>query len=420
MNTEPDENSHPKPHFLVTPAGLSFIALTASSFALAHFGLYVIGDAPRPPLLLPYLAGIMGGATPIAILPLIWWGFRGFRPRKAHGPFVLWTIILIISAFLFFNLYSYETKARQPIIEKGSVGTLNSFLPLHALHGGIQMPFPEFPQSLGVLEEDGMPYAAYRHLTATSALGFSATVSLHLIPETRTTEPEAALRDHLFKVLIALDGRLQKNINTMVDGRPAQYIVATLGIFDHKVRSHTLAIYDEGVIYSWAVQDAPELSGDLGPRVFSENYPRIKIGTDARERVSSIQPSVYQLGDVLFLFLTPPVAETMPSQPGTAEMLYDQDAGQGLVWIAMLLRGKPTVDDATATSLRGGPGGRMPIEEGEVLSGDIIGRYPILADLSNASFPTHAAVSMARDLVYSWSLMGEEYDNSETLRKRFF
>jgi hypothetical protein len=69
------------------------------------------------------------------------------------------------------------------------------------------------------------------------------------------------LRDHLFKVLTTLDGRLQNNIDTMVDGRQVQYMVATIGILHHKVRSRTLAIYDEGIVYSWAVKNAGRIAG---------------------------------------------------------------------------------------------------------------------------------------------------------------
>lgn len=308
-------------------------------------------------------------------------------------------------------------------------------LPLHNVAGDIALPFPAEPTRLQDMFEDGSRLAIYNYVDESSSTSYTATVMQDRSPEMLQGDADALIKEYLAGVLVAMDGRAQREGNLTIDGRPARYVVASMGVVDHVARSYSVAIYDDGKIHTWAIQDVPTLTGEAGATAFAENVERIRLGEpsagssrsttggDASHKAlesAAERPHLEKVGRVEFPFPERPTGDTMSLHGGKAFIASYREPASGRVYLGAHFTGLPTVHDPVKTLLRGARGGQPVSDEGVITIDGFDGRYMFFPNEAPSTGGTYTvAFEVAGDL-YQWSFMGDMKNNHSFLRSHFF
>lgn len=327
--------------------------------------------------------------------------------------------------FLFYALLATVTSTT-------GMADQGSEFPLWHLEGGVEMPFPGKPTRLAHPLGGGSEEAFYRFVDAESSISFTAT--------TMTTPNESLfagtsamhLNAYLSGTLETVDGRVLEEGELRIDGRPALYVVASMGVVEHLAHSHTLAIFDDGKIHSWAVQDVPAVTGGAGAEIFFEHLDRIRLsanpgsGSDTTGQLRGPDGGeqdnlrLTTLGQVRFPFPGSPEIEPMQIPVGQATLAQYVEPESGRVLMGGYYRDLPPVHDPRATLLRGARQGQAPIDEGFIEIDGVEGRYEFFPNNPPSRGGTYAVVFEAHGSLYQWLLIGDMERNHSELRTLFF
>ena len=294
-------------------------------------------------------------------------------------------------------------------------------LPIHALDGGVHLPFPTRPSLLGIVLDGESRSAAYQYTDERASFGYTATIMLDPIPSAGSLSPAEWMTISVKGILEGINGRLILEKDVIIDGRQGRYIVASMGVVDHQANSRTLIIYDDGKIHTWAMQDVPAITGDLGTRIFAENIQRIRI--DSVDVESSIVPGaegLYLLRRVLLPFPGQPEPVEVDMPPADVEALAYQPSRGGAMYVGLALTGLPRVADPAYTFLRGARFERELLESGNVNVGGEDAQYQIIKVPGSALRHTYAAAWSYADTLYVWNLHGDHGPGDTRLREEFF
>ena len=308
-------------------------------------------------------------------------------------------------------------------------------LPLQELAGGVSFPFPAEPNRLADVVEHGSRLAIYQYADERLSMAYTATVMLAPNPEFLEGDPDGWLSDYLAGSLEAMDGRPLDQGTLSIQGRPVRYVTATMGVVGHIATSRTVAVFDQGRIHTWAVQDIPSISGDLGQEIFAANRDRLglPVESEAQGRSEPLSPSPFSslppprediqyesLGRVEFPFPGEPAIEAVPTPVGqmTAAMYVGTDNGQ--VYMGALYQDLPSVHDPVATLLRGARFGQPIQAQGVIELGDVEGQYVFFPNQSPSQGGTYTLAFELNGDVYQWSLMGRMQERHPELRAEFF
>ncbi|MGM0553274.1 MAG: hypothetical protein ACQETK_05655 [Pseudomonadota bacterium] len=344
-------------------------------------------------------------------------------PKTARGHRALWPWGLFLWTFV--------------LLVPGGSATADptAALPLYELAGEVSFPFPAEPHRLADAFEHGSWLAIYQYRDERLSMGYTATVMLAPNPELMDGDPDGWLADYLAGNMAAMDGRPLDQGEITIQGRPARYATATMGVVDHIATSRTVAVFDQGRIHTWAVQDIPSISGDVGQEIFAANRDRLGLSVEieAQGRSEPLSPSPFSslpppregiqyesLGHVEFPFPGEPAIEAVPTPVGqmTAAMYVDTDNGQ--VYMGALYQDLPSVHDPVATLLRGARFGQPIQAQGVIELGDVEGQYVFFPNQAPSPGGTYTLAFELNGDVYQWSLMGRMQERHSELRAEFF
>ncbi len=181
-----------------------------------------------------------------------------------------------------FNRYAFKllTALILIVVSGNAYGqkTMSLELSLFSLKEGVQAPFPSKPTSMGSLDQGGVTQFLYQFSDEDKGLGYTATIMERPIFSGLSVEKiQTALKFYLEGTAESMGGTIVSEEETVIAGRPARYILINMHHYWTNARSHTVAIYDEGRIHTWAIQDAPALSDDLAVHIFNANFSRINF-----------------------------------------------------------------------------------------------------------------------------------------------
>lgn len=296
-------------------------------------------------------------------------------------------------------------------------------LPLHELESSVQLPFPVRPELLEIFTEDGSRSAAYQYTDRTASFGYTATIMLDRIRTADSRGPDEWIDRTIHGILEAINGRVLAEESLAVDGRPGRYVFASMGIVDHQAISRTLIIYDNDRIHTWAMQDAPSITGELGSEVFLENIQNIRIGSAAE---SSLKHSpregshdVYRLGSALLPFPGDPSTFDVDMPHVETEALSFQVSQRAPLYMGLVLTGLPRVADPAYTFLRGSRFEKELLEVGDVTVAGIEAKVHIIREIGSETTHTYTVAWSYVDRLYVWSVHGDHPPGDQSVRKKF-
>lgn len=308
-------------------------------------------------------------------------------------------------------------------------------LPLHELAGGVSFPFPAEPNRLTDVVEHGSRLAIYQYADERLSMAYTATVMLAPNPEFLEGDPDGWLSDYLAGSLEAMDGRPLDQGTLSIQGRPARYVTATMGVVDHIATSHTVAVFDQGRIHTWALQEFPSISGRVGQEIFAANRDRLRLSADpafqgrsgvffpppfSSLRLPRDELQYEPLGSVRFPFPGKPEIETLPLAVGQATAAQYVEPKSGRLYMGVRYEGLPSVHDPAETLLRGARQGQPARSEGVIDLGDTEARYVFFPNQSPSRGGTYTLAFELNGDVYQWSLMGHTQERHPELRAEFF
>lgn len=153
---------------------------------------------------------------------------------------------------------------------------------VYALGQGVNMPFPQQPSRVGSVEQEGVTQDQYRFAHEESGIGFTATVMRGEIDS--SSGPQTILKGYVNGVVDVMGGRIVSAEPHSIAGLPVRIVVVQMEQQNVKVRSHTVAVFDQGQVHSWAIQDFPELTGDVAKTMFERNLNKISVDRNRRTK----------------------------------------------------------------------------------------------------------------------------------------
>lgn len=148
-------------------------------------------------------------------------------------------------------------------------------LRLFPLEEGIQMPFTTTPVKVGVLSMGDGRIANYSLPLESEGIFFAASVML--TPSLKSRSPQSILEAYLESASEGAGARTLSQSATSIDGRPARESISRIQQFGMEARIYNIAIYDDGKVHNWSVQEIVELSEGKGEALFRENMRRISF-----------------------------------------------------------------------------------------------------------------------------------------------
>ena len=344
-------------------------------------------------------------------------------PKTARGHRALWPWGLFLWTFV--------------LLVPGGSATADptAALPLYELAGEVSFPFPAEPNRLADAFEHGSRLAIYQYTDERLSMGYTATVMLAPSPELMDGDPDGWLAEYLAGNMAAMDGRPLDQGELTIQGRPARYVTATMGVVDHIAKSHTVAIFDEGRIHTWAMQEVPDISGDVGTQIFLANRGRLRLssgdGSNGSSRDSpstssseaqpdGVGPWRVSYGNVDLPFPGQPEIETFPLPIGQATAAQYVEPKSGRLYMGIRYEGLPSVHDPAETLLRGARQGQPARAEGVIDLGATEGRYVFFPNQAPSPGGTYTLAFELNGDVYQWSLMGRMQESHPELRAEFF
>ncbi len=344
-------------------------------------------------------------------------------PQTVRGPRAAWPWGLLLWTILLMVPWVSATADPSP------------GLPLYELAGEVSFPFPTEPNRLADVSEHGSRLAVYQYKDERFSIGYTATVMLSPNPEWMDGDPDEWLSDYLYESLKAMDGRLLDQGTLSIQGRPARYFTATMGVVDHVASSHTVAVFDQGRIHTWALQEVPSISGRTGQEIFAANRDQLRLPAEPafQGRSGSFFPPPFSslqlptdeehyesLGSVRFPFPGKPEIEALTLAEGQATAAQYVEPKSGRVYMGIRYEGLPSVHDPVETLLRGAQQGQPTRSEGVIDLGDTVARYVVFPNQSPSRGGTYTLAFKLNGDVYQWSLMGRMQERHPELRAEFF
>ncbi|MFW2134251.1 hypothetical protein [Ectothiorhodospira haloalkaliphila] len=297
-------------------------------------------------------------------------------------------------------------------------------LPLYEVGSSVHVPFPAPPESLGIFTEDGSRSVAYQYTDHQVSIGYTATIMLDRVRNVDPLSSEEWISRTIDGILEVINGHVLKDASITVDGLPARYFFASMGIVEHQAISRTLVIYDHGRIHTWAMQDVPSITGDFGERVFLENIQRIRVDSSASSSLKypprGSSHDVYRLGAVFLPFpgVPRPVEVNMP--PAATEALGYQASPGAPLYMGIVLTGLPRVADPAYTFLRGSRFEKELLDVGDVSVAGIEAKYHVIRELGAETRHTYTVAWSHGDGLYVWSIHGDHSPRDRSVRDKFF
>ncbi|WP_155988207.1 MULTISPECIES: hypothetical protein [unclassified Thioalkalivibrio] len=344
-------------------------------------------------------------------------------PQKVRGPRAVWLWGLLLWPFLLMVPGVSATADPTPT------------LPLYELAGEVSLPFPAEPNRLADVFEHGSRLAVYQYTDERFSIGYTATVMLSPNPELMDGDPDEWLSDYLAGSLEAMDGRPLDQGALSIQGRPARYVTATMGVVGHVASSHTVAVFDQGRIHTWALQEFPSISGRVGQEIFAANRDRLRLSAApafqgrsgvffpppfSSLRLPSDEEQYESLGSVRFPFPGKPEIETLPLAVGQATAAQYVEPNSGRLYIGVRYEGLPSVHDPAETLLRGARQGQPARSEGVIDLADTEARYVFFPNQAPSQGGTYTLAFKLNGDVYQWSLMGRMQERHPELQAEFF
>ena len=171
----------------------------------------------------------------------------------------------IAAFFMLWAVSIAETASAQSGIE----------LRLFALERGIEMPFSTSPIKVGVMSMGDGRIANYSLPLESEGVFFAASVML--TQSLKTQSPQLILEVYLDSAAEGAGAQSIDQSATSIDGRPARESFSKIQQAGMEVRIYNIAIYDDGRVHNWSVQEILELSEGKGEAIFRENMRRISF-----------------------------------------------------------------------------------------------------------------------------------------------
>ena len=301
----------------------------------------------------------------------------------------------------------------------GHTGQVAAFQ-IHSLEDGVNMPFPQPPTLLGSMEQDGVTQHLYQGYDEDYGVGITATVMRDVMAQ--DGEAQDVLKGFLSGTVQSMGGRVEAESAISVSGLPGRVVVIHMDQYQELVRSHTVAIYDEGRVHTWAIQDIPQLTGRVAERMFEENISKISVVNDPWSVVSVYR--IFNLYDVEGLrmpFPGAPEKSELPYGDGKLTMWSYMDRESGILFYAGIAEELPSASDPAAAFLRGAARGHEVIASNEIQVAGMPGRYHIIEGKESGGVRhTYTVAFEFNGKIVSWSAHVDPESSGENASDVFF
>lgn len=291
---------------------------------------------------------------------------------------------------------------------------------LYALEEGVNMPFPQRPSRLGSTEQEGVTQHLYQFADEESGIGVTATVMRDVM--TSSSDVQAVLRGYLSDTVEVMGGHIVSEGAVSIADLPARKVVIHMDQYHTRVRSHTVAVFDEGRMHTWAIQDIPQLTGNMAERMFESNIRQITVAREAptdQENQSAFQ--LYEIEGLYLPFPDTPTRSQTPYGAGTLTMWSYMDRESNILFYAGVAEGLPAVSDPPASFLRGAARGNRVIASEPMQVAGKLGRYHIIEGEASGQLRRTYMVAFESDgKIFSWAAHEDPAITGGSAREIFF
>ncbi len=228
-------------------------------------------------------------------------------------------------------------------------------LSLFPLKEGVQAPFPGKPTYMGSLDQGGVTQFLYQFSDEDKGMGYTASImEMPFFSGLSVEKVQTALKHYLEGTAESMGGTIVSEQETVIANRPARSILIHMHQYWTKTRSHTLAVYDEGRIHTWAIQDAPALSDNLAVHIFNANFNRLSFEKDNLKKPSHRELILHTLpSGVALPFPGTPKEDIQAYGPGFLRNLIYNDQESNILYQGSSIEGFPANEDPAISLLRG-------------------------------------------------------------------